>query len=501
MPTIPSTPAQRIAAVDLGASSGRVMVVTLGEAAVDLECVHRFPTAAAMREGRLSWDFEGIWANVAAGLRAAAAGGPVDSVGIDSWGVDYGLIGADGELLAAPVSYRDSRTEGVPERVWRQLDPAWLYRLTGTAHQRFNTIFQLATEPAKTLERAQSLLMLPDLLNHRLTGRLGAEATNASTTGLFDAARRDWCWPVIEAMGLPERLFPAVVEPGAVVGELTAQAAEATGLDRATTVVAVGSHDTASAIAAAPATEADFAYISSGTWSLVGVELAEPVLTEASRVAGFTNELGVGGAVRYLKNVTGLWLLSECQRAWAARGLTEPLEALLEGAARLPRSAVVFDASRDQFLAPGDMPERVAEAIVEAGGRAPRDHHETVRCVIDSLAATSAATIRAGAELAGVTPRRIHVVGGGSLNALLNQATADAAGLPVLAGPVEASAIGNALIQARALAAGPAGRARPAGPDGIVRLRRLVAQHFRVRTHQPGGACLPGASQPKEEPS
>ncbi|MDR2378828.1 MAG: rhamnulokinase [Bifidobacteriaceae bacterium] len=498
MPTMPPGPASapgaaRVAAVDLGATSGRVMVAEVGPDVFRLTEAHRFRTPSVRRDGQLSLDFEALWAQVAEGLRRAAATGPINSVGIDSWGVDYGLLGADGALLGDPVSYRDDRTEHVPERVWRRLPRDELYAATGVAHQRFNTVFQLAAEPVERLGRARTLLLLPDLLSHRLTGGIGAEVTNASTTGLFDVRRRDWCWPVIDALGFPRRLFPPVVEPGGVIGELTAEAGAATGLGPGTTVVAVGSHDTASAIAAVPAQRPDFAYISSGTWSLVGLELGRPVLTQASRAANFANELGVRGTVRYLKNVIGLWLLSECQRQWEADGQEARLGPLLAGAAALPPGEARFDAADPRFLSPGDMPRRIAEAVAEAGGRLPRGQRETVRCVIDSLAAAYRDAIVAGSRLGGQPVGRVHLVGGGSLNAPLCQATADATGLPVLAGPTEASVIGNALVQAQAIGAID-GRADAAlaGP------RALVAEHFPATTYQPGGA----AAQPtqKEQP-
>jgi rhamnulokinase len=470
------------------------MVAQVGPDSFEVSQAHRFPTSSSHRDGHLRWDFEAIWANLVEGLRRAAASGPIDSVGIDSWGVDYGLVDSDGALLGDPVSYRDGRTEGAPQRVWDLIPDRQLYAATGVAHQRFNTVFQLAAEPPAKLRQAQSLLLLPDLLSYRLTGKTGAEVTNASTTGLLDVSGRDWCWPVIDALGFPRRLFQPVVEPGAVIGQLCPRAGAATGLAPGTKVVAVASHDTASAVAAVPAGGPGFAYVSSGTWSLIGLELGRPVLSEASRAANFTNELGVGGTVRYLKNVNGLWLLSECQRQWAPAGGPAETAALLAGAAALPPAPTLFDAADPRFLAPGAMPQRIADAVREAGGRPPRGRHEVVRCVIDSLAAAYRDAVEAGARLAGQTVERVHLVGGGSRNALLCQATADATGRPALAGPAEASVIGNALVQAGAIGAiDPVGSAGSAGGAGSgqnrAAWRALVAAHCQVATYHPGGAA------------
>jgi rhamnulokinase len=510
----------RFAAVDLGASSGRVIVVEIGRpaGAFELQEVHRFPNQPVSRDGCLRWDFEGIWANVLEGLRRAAATGPVESVGIDTWGADYGLLDAEGNLLGAPICYRDARTEGVAKGVWAKIGRRRLYELTGAQYQRFNTVFQLAAEPDERLARAAKLLMMPDLLAYRLTGRAVAEATAASTTGLFDVRRRDWCWEAIDALGLDPGLFPEVFEPGDGTGQLTPEAQAATGLGPQTLVVAVGGHDTASAVAAVPAKGADFAYISSGTWSLVGVETAAPVLSQASQEANFTNELGVFGRVCHLKNVMGLWLLSECQRTWEAEGLNLSLPELLAAAAEAPERGLIA-ADSGQFLAPGDMPGRIARAAAATGGEAPRSPAETVRCIIDSLAAAYAQAVKLASVLSGQAVNRIHIVGGGSLNALLCQATADSTGLPVLAGPVEASVIGNALIQAHAAgvlpgragprsparrdsgegadrdnAARPSGFGSPSGAGGdLEALRALVAERFPLTAYTPRERARPGA--------
>ncbi|MDR1807653.1 MAG: rhamnulokinase [Propionibacteriaceae bacterium] len=481
--------AARLAAVDLGASSGRVAVAEVGPDRLALTEVYRFPNAPARREGRLVWDFDQLWGHVVAGLRAATATGPIDGVGLDTWGVDYGLLDARGRLLGDPACYRCDRTEDMPERVWGRLSAAgWgdeaavrrrLYEVTGIQQQRFNTIYQVAEDDAAgRLVTAAQLLLLPCLIAERLTGVAVAEVTHASTTGLFDATRRAWADDVIAGLGLPRRLFGRVVEPGTVLGPVTPAVQVATGLGPATQVVAGATHDTAAAVVATPLGP-EAAFIASGTWSLAGLELPAPVLSEASQAANFTNELGVDGTVRYLKNLTGLWLLSECQRAWGDAGLSLTLAELLAGAEWCARDVALVDADADEFLAPGDMPARLAHAVTRTGGKPPETPFETVRCVLDSLAAASARTIAGAEQLTGRTVERIQLVGGGSLNRGLCQATADATGRPVHAGPVEASLLGNALIQARAL-----GALR----GGLADLRDLVTRQY------PSQVFLPHAS-------
>jgi rhamnulokinase len=470
-------PACRVAAIDLGASSGRVIVATLDGGRIALEEAHRFANGPVSRQGRLYWDFEALWANVLDGLAAAAAAGPIDSVAVDTWGVDYGLLDAAGDLMGDPISYRDDRTEGMPEKVWEVLPPDRLYELTGLQHQRFNTIFQLAADQAENrLEGAAKLLMMPDLISYRLSGRAVGEVTEASTTGLVDQATRNWSDEAIAALGLPRGLFPELVEPGTVLGPLDPEVRALTGLGPNTQVIAVGSHDTASAVAGVPALEPGFAYVSSGTWSLVGVELAAPIRTEASRLANYTNELGVFGTVRYLKNVAGLWLLSESQRTWAAQGLKLTLPDLLAGAAALPAGRGLVDADGDAFLAPGGMPERIAAAVAAAGGQVPTTPFETVRVIIDSLALAYDRAIRLARDLTGQPVARLQIVGGGSLNELLCQAAADATGLPVVAGPAEGTALGNALVQAWALGA---------ITGGLADLRRVAAGSNELKDYAP----------------
>ncbi|ABK04680.1 carbohydrate kinase, FGGY [Arthrobacter sp. FB24] len=444
------------AAVDIGASSGRVILGRVsgvaGSESATLETVHRFPNGVVESDDGLRWDFDALFAEVLTGLAAAARvagerGEAISSIGIDTWAVDYGLVNAAGELIAQPFSYRDDRSRAAVARVHRKLDPARLYATTGLQFLQFNTLYQLASEP--DLDGLQALL-IPDLIAFLLTGQRRTEATNASTTGLFDAVAGEWATEFLTALGLPKNLFPPLIQPGETVGTLLPGLAARTGLHQATKVVAVGSHDTASAVAAVPAEHGNFAYISSGTWSLVGVELRKPVLTEASRQANFTNERGVDGTVRYLRNVGGLWLLSECQRTWAQQGYTATLDDLLAGAAALPFGGPQINADDPYFIAPDNMPERIQAAVRNTGDVLTGNPAAITRCILDSLAAGYARTIADAERLADVPVDVVHIVGGGSQNRLLCQLTADATGKRVIAGPVEATALGNVLIQARA---------------------------------------------------
>ena len=442
-----------LAAVDLGASSGRVMAARVGPDRLDLTEVHRFANRPVRTRGTLHWDVLRLYAGVLDGLRAAGReAGRVNGVGIDSWAVDYGLLDADGALLGNPVHYRDARHSTAVSAVHAVVPPDELYRVTGLQHLPFNTVFQLAAARGTAqLAAARTALLVPDLLAYWLTGAVGAEVTNASTTGLLDATTRGWGGELVDRLGLDLGLLPPLHQPGERLGELTADVLAETGLTGPVPVTAVGSHDTASAVVGVPATTDRFAYVSCGTWSLVGVELEKPVLTEASRAAGFTNELGVDGTVRYLHNVMGLWLLQESQRTWAASGLPADLTDLLAAAARVPAFTALVDPDDPRFLPPGDVPARIAEVCRETGQAPPRDPAGMVRCILDSLALAYRRTVRWAAELSGREVEVVHLVGGGARNTLLCQLTADACGLPVLAGPVEAAALGNVLVQARGL--------------------------------------------------
>ncbi|HVC74035.1 MAG TPA: rhamnulokinase family protein [Mycobacteriales bacterium] len=434
-----------LAAVDLGASSGRVVLGRIGPDTLELTEVSRFRNGPVPLPDGLYWDALGLYLDVLDGVRAAERrSGGLAGLAIDSWGVDYGLLDADGMLLGNPRHYRDDRTATVLDGVHRKLDPARLYELTGAQFLPFSTLYQLAAEPR--LGAGWQALLMPDLLGYWLTGVRAAEQTNASTTGLLDAHAGDWAPEVVEGLGLPAGLLPDVVPAGRVLAGVTGPVRAELGLDHELLVSTVGSHDTASAVVGVPAATPRFGYVSCGTWGLVGVELDAPVLTEASRRANFTNERGVDGTIRYLRNVMGLWLLSESLRTWNLRGRGVELGAVLAAAAALPPGGPRIDPDDPAFLPPGDMPARIALAAERPIEDSPE---VVVRCIVDSLALAFAAAIDDAERLSGQPVEVVHLVGGGARNALLCQLTADAAGRPVLAGPVEATALGNLLVQAR----------------------------------------------------
>ncbi|MBE1488199.1 rhamnulokinase [Plantactinospora soyae] len=478
--TSPPSPAAptAVAAVDLGAASGRVMLAEVDRDGVTLTEVHRFANEPVRLLDTLHWDVPRLYAETLTGIRAALARRPdLASIGIDSWAVDYGLLDSTGALVGNPVHYRDGRTDGIPDRVVGALGADYLYDTTGLQLLPFNTLFQLSAElGTPALDRAETMLLVPDLLGYWLTGVAGSEVTNASTTQLLDVRTRQWSSDLIGRAGLPARLFGPLRQPGDPAGELRAAVREAVGTDRPVPVTAVGSHDTASAVAAVPAENDRFAYISCGTWSLVGVELPEPVLSPASRAANFTNEAGVDGTVRYLRNVMGLWLLQESLRVWRSQGLAVDLTELLAAAARQPALAAVVNPDDPEFLPPGDMPARLARACARQGQPVPDGPAALTRCILDSLALAHRAAVRQAARLSGREVEVVHIVGGGARNELLCQLTADACGLPVVAGPVEATALGNALVQARALGV---------LSGGLAELRALLRRTGSTRVHRP----------------
>ena len=455
------------------------MIGEIGPGRLELREAHRFANRPVTVGGTIYTDVLRVYADVLDGLRAAGAAGPLASAGIDSWGVDYGLLDADGALLGNPVHYRDGRTAGVPEHVTTLIDAGELYQTTGIASLPINTIYQLvAAARTAPFAAARTMLLIPDLLGYWLTGEIGAEVTNVSTTQLYDVRARRWATSVIERVGLPAGLFPPLREPGERIGPLRPDVLAACRLDEEAGLIAVASHDTASAVAAVPATAPGFCYISCGTWSLVGVELDRPVLTEESRLARFTNETGVDGTVRYLRNVTGLWLLQESLRFWAAAGLAVDLAGMLDETARQEPLRAVVDPDDPDFLPPGDMPARIAAACERTGQPVPAGPAQTSRCVLDSLALAHWRAVDQVQRLSGLAVDVVQMVGGGSRNSLLCQLTADACGLPVIAGPAEATALGNVLIQARALGA---------APGDLRGLRSLVLATQQVRRFDPSG--------------
>jgi len=475
-PAMPSG-AARVAAVDLGASSGRVFVAEFGREHFEFAQIHRFWNGAIRVGGHIHWDVLGLYRGILEGLRTAGRVGRLDSVGIDSWGVDYGLLDADGTLLSNPVHYRDDRTRAVVDPVVQSVGALELYRRSGIAVVPFNTIFQLAAGHDDALfASARTLLLIPDLLAYWLTGSLGSEETNASTTQLFRVDESGWDAELIAKVGVSPGLFAPIRRPGEQLGLLLPDVLADAGLDYEVPFTAVASHDTASAVMAVPAADSHFAFISSGTWSLVGVELDQPVLSEESRAAQFTNERGVDGSFLYHRNVMGLWLLQESMRTWDRLSSTFSLEEVVSWAATESPLRTVFDPDDPAFFPPGDMPARIARVCRELGEPTAETPAQVTRAILDSLALAYRRTLRLASELSGKRVDVIHVVGGGVHNALLCQLTSDACGLPVVAGPDEAAAIGNALVQAQAL--GRAGSGRWAA-------RASIADRMELRVYHP----------------
>lgn len=477
-----------LVAVDLGASSGRVIAGRLDGGRLVTHEAARFPNRPARTPERtaerLHWDVLGLWAGVRDGLRVAAREhGPVASVGVDTWAVDFGLLDRDRVLLGNPVHYRDGRTAGAAERFAGLLDPAAHYAATGSQAQPFTTVLQLLAAAGTTaLRGADRLLLIPDLLGYWLSGAEVTEVTNASTTGMLDPVTRQWSPQVLDALarsatGDVRGLLAPLVEPGTVLGELRPDL----GLPGARHV-SVGSHDTASAVAAVPLDDQPAAWISSGTWSLVGIELPTPVLTGASRAANAANELGVDGTVRYLRNVAGLWLVQECLRTWAEAGDPQDLDALCAAAVHVPGLRTVVDVDDPAFVPPGDMPARIRAAARRTGQPEPAGPAEVLRCVLDSLALGYRRAIHRLSGLTGRPVQVVHVVGGGARNDLLCRLTASATGLPVVAGPAEATAIGNLLTQALALGL---------LDGGLPAVRAVVRASTRPTTYHPDSPDLP----------
>ncbi|PJI91135.1 rhamnulokinase [Luteimicrobium subarcticum] len=468
----PAAAAGAVAAVDLGATSGRVVVGRVSPDGVEIEDVHRFPNRPVRTRDGLHWDVLDLYRNVIEGLRTAFAAEPgIVSIGIDSWAVDYALLRGD-RMLGVPFHYRDERTARGVAAVDGAVDAETLHAASGLQFLPFNTLYQLAADRDDgVLDVATGMLLIPDLIAFWLTGERRAERTNASTTGLLDVTTGTWHDALIGALGYPRALFAPLVEPGERIGVLTPDVAARIGC-RPVPVVAVGSHDTASAVVAVPMTTRDTAYICSGTWSLIGVETDEPVLTPEARAANFTNEGGVDGRTRFLRNTMGMWLVNECVAAWRAAGRAANLPTLLGDAATV-HDAVLFDVEDPSLVPAGDMPSRI---VALAPGLAGASDATVLRSIVESLAVQYARTLDDLERLTGTRVATVHVVGGASLNELLCRRLAAVSGSTVVAGPVEATATGNVLVQARA-----AGLV-----DGRLEdLRALVAASTTPRTYTP----------------
>jgi rhamnulokinase len=446
-------------AFDLGAESGRAVLGALAGGRLTLREVHRFANGPVRILGHDHWNLPSLFEEIKKGIRLAARdlGSSPESLAVDTWGVDFGLVAADGSLLGLPYAYRDSRTEGAMDFVFHRIPRREVYALTGIQFLPFNTLFQLAAmvrDRSPLIEAAAQLLFMPDLFHYLMTGRRATEFTIASTSQIFDPGRMAWSAEILAALGLPESLMPEVLTPGSVLGPVSDETAEATGLRRGTPVVATATHDTGAAVAAVPAEGEDWAYISSGTWSLVGIESPRPLISPRTLDLNFTNEGGLGGRIRFLKNMTGLWLLQGARRAWEAAGRKDLDYAGLVRASETARPFVTLvDPDDPEFLNPPDMVEAIRSYARRTGQPEPASIPATVRCILESLALKSRAIVD---QLKRVSPhpvRKLHVIGGGSRNAVLCRFTAEATGLTVLAGPAEATASGNVLGQALALGA------------------------------------------------
>jgi rhamnulokinase len=449
----------RVAAVDLGASSGRVVVGDGTGGGFTLRELHRFPNFPRTAGGVLRWDARALCGGVRDGLRAAGGRSvPLDAVCVDGWAIDYGLLDGDGALVADPASYRDARTGPSFAAVTQTpggvagVDAARLFEATGIAVHSFNTVFQLMAERDSTqLRAARHALLVPDLMTYWLSGQLGTELTNASTTGLLDTRTMTWATEIADALGVPTGMFPRLRTPGELAGPMARPLAADLGLARPPQVVIGPSHDTAAAVAGVPASDDAFAFVCTGTWALAGVELAAPVITGAAREAGFTNEAGIDGTIRFLRNVTGFWLLQECVRDWQAEGQRVDLDELRRAAQDVPGLRALFDVQDPGFAAPGAMTQRIIRVCERTSGVSLSSRAEILRCILDSMAVAIRHAVRDAARVSGREVRTVHIVGGGVANPLFCQLVADACGLPAVAGPTEAACWGNVLVQARAL--------------------------------------------------
>ena len=472
-------------ALDLGAESGRGLLGRFDGDRLTLEEVHRFPNGPVRMLDTLHWDLPRLYSEMKTALGKAAVGHPgLEGVGVDTWGVDFGLIGRGDTLLGNPVHYRDARTDGMMDLAAGLVPPERIYEITGLQFLPINSAYQLlALRQANSplLDAAETLLMMPDLFGWLLTGRRAGERTNCSTTQLLDPRSGLWSDELCRGFGLPRSILPDLIDPGTELGPVRHSVLDELGIAHPVTVFVPGTHDTASAVAAVPvrgthaSSPPDWCYLSSGTWSLLGVEVPAPVITEATRRANFTNEGGVAGTTRLLKNIMGLWLVQECRRTWARQGRDWSYDDLIAAARAAKPFTTIIEPDDPTFLSPGDMPARIAAYASRTGQPTPTDEGSFTRSALESLALKYRWTIARLDQILGTKIGAIHVVGGGARNALLCQFTADACGIPVHAGPIEATAAGNILLQAMA-------QGRIAN---LAEARSIIAQSFPVETYEP----------------
>lgn len=449
-------------AVDLGASSGRVLAGLYDNGKLELVEMHRFWNGAVEHDDGLHWDIDQLFTEIKTGLKNGfeAYGDAVTAIGVDTWGVDYGLLDADGKLINAPFQYRDSRNDGMMDFAFSKMPKEEIYKRTGLQFMPFNTAFQLCAELKRPeFKQAEQMLFTPDLISYWLTGQAATEYSIASTSQLLDAKKRDWDFELISALGLPEKIFGKIVQPGTVIGRLTDEMAQELGGNAE--VIAIGGHDTASAVASAPLKSKDCAYLSSGTWSLMGLEEPEPIITEESAAFNITNEGGVCGTIRFLKNICGMWLLQECKRNWEEAGEELNWRLIDEKVLQSDPFIAFINPDAPEFAQPCDMPKQIQEFCQRTGQRVPEGIGEICRVIFESLAMRYREVFQTMEKLHGKPLEQLHIVGGGCQNILLNRLAADAINRPVIAGPIEATGIGNMLMQMIAkgdIAALPEGR-------------------------------------------
>ena len=465
-------------AFDLGATSGRAILGTVENGKLSSEEVYRFPNAVKEDGGKYFWDIYSLFDHFKAALKKVAGMGvKIESIGIDTWGVDFGCVGPDGTILGLPRAYRDPYTDGIPEEVFKIIPKEELYKVTGTQIMNFNTIFQIYAqhkEPDSPIHNAAEILFMPDLLAYMLTGERVCEYTDASTSGIIDPRTRDFDRTLLERLGIDPKILRPIVQPGTKVGVLKQEICNETGMD-AVPVIAVAGHDTASAIAAVPAVDEHFAYLSSGTWSLMGIESPVPIIDDKSYEYNVTNEGGIEGTTRFLKNITGMWLLEQSRKTWAAEGREynyAQIEAMGREAIDFPS---VIDPDDPRFAAPKDMDAEIKAALAESGQQVPVNDAQMISCIYHSLTKKYKDVIAMLQSFASFTIDKLHVIGGGSANKLVSQLTADTLGIPVIAGPVEGTAIGNIMMQAKVA--------------GLVKdrweMRRIIGNSIETKTYIP----------------
>lgn len=468
---------KNILAFDLGAESGRALVGSFDGQRLGLEVIHRFANGGVQTLDSLHWDVLHLWNEMLAGLRKAIAQGNLASIGVDTWGVDFALLGRDGTLLGNPRHYRDPHTETIMEETFARVPRAEIFRQTGIQFMRFNTLFQLLAlrrDRSSLLDLAEYLLFIPDLFHYWLTGIKVNEFTDASTSQMIHPVSRSWARDLIREVGLPDRILGTLVQPGTPLGPLRSSLAKQTGAT-SMSVIAPATHDTASAVAAVPAQGSSWAYISSGTWSLMGIEISQPLTHDQALEFNFTNEGGVGGTVRLLKNVMGLWLVQECRRVWERQGRLASYEELMRLAEAAPPLVSLVNPDDASFILPANMPQALADFCQKTRQPPPLEPGAVIRCALESLALKYRWVLERLEALGGKRLEVIHVVGGGCQNTLLCQLTADVCNRPVLAGPVEATALGNVLVQAMGL-----------GLIGsLAEARSVVRKSFEVKTYHP----------------